>query len=415
VSSIAAAQRLASAAAVFLGRHGDVATRAGQRGVFRQSLYREAYAAHDALADEPGPQRRALRQRLAEQPQRLGERSAQLRHAVVVDADRHAEFAATAQALGVSLSAARALLRVLLRGATPSRPTLGRLAQRDARRAGATLAVLEALSRPRARPVAADEIFAGRRPVLMTVEQGSLCGLGGRHADGRGGAAWARALAQLPALEHVRRDGGQGLRKGLEAVNRERRRAGQAEVADPEDPFHLRPQARRALHEVRHKATRALRKAEQKQRVFERDAWRGLRRSAARSRSAKRHWQLAQAAFDRWSAQERAFERLRAALRLFSPEGELNTRERAEGEVRAALAALTGPEWTHARRRLAQAETFTFLDRAHEQLAALPVPAAAREAVVRAEGLRRQPEVLRGQGRRAAALRGLALVSGGVV
>lgn len=415
MSSIPALRRLASASAVFLAPHGAVSDLARRRGVFRQTLYREATAAHAALADQPHPQLADLRLRLAQQQQRLDDLQQQLRQAVVVDADRQAEFAATAQALGVSLSAAHALLAVLLRDATPSRATLGRRARRAARRAAAALAVLDEFSRPRARQVAADEIFAGRRPILMTVEQDSLCWLGARRAPCRDGAEWAREFEQLPALEQLTRDGGQGLRKGLEAVNRKRREDGRPEVADQEDHFHLLQRARRALREVRHKAARALGKAEEAQRLYERDAWLGAGKHAALSRSANRHWQLAEAAFDRWSAQEDAFVRLRAALRLFTPEGELNTRERAEAETRAALAELTGPEWTRAKRRLATPETFTFLDRAHGRLAALPLEPGVREALVQAEGLRRQPEALRGQGQRAAALRGVVLVSGVVV
>ena len=378
MSSIAAHPRLASAAAVFFGRHGDVSALARQRGVFRQTLYREAYAAHAALADQPDPQASDLCRCLAEQQQRLDQLRQQLRHAVVIDADRQAQFAATAQALGVSLSAAHTLLRVLLGDATPSRPTLGRRAQRASRRASVALAVLDEFSRPRAHQVAADEIFAGRRPVLMTIEPDSLCWLAARRADRRDGVEWAREFAQLPALEQVTRDGGQGLRKGLEAVNRQRRRDGQAEVADQEDHFHLLQRARRALREVRHKATRALGKAEQAQRLLERDAWRGQGQHVRLAASAGRYWHLAQAAFDRWSAQERAFERLRAALRLFTAEGELNSRPRAEAEAAAALAELTGPEWTRAKRRLAQPETFTFLDRVHQRLAALPLAAEVR-------------------------------------
>jgi hypothetical protein len=281
--SIPAAQRLASASAVFLGRHGAVTALARPRSVFRQTLYREGHAARAALDAQPGPRLVALRQRLAEQQHRLDDLRQQLRHAAVLGADQHAQFAATAQALGVSLSAAHALLRVLLGDATPSRPTLGRLAQGAARRATAALAVLDEFSWPRARQVAADEIFAGRRPVLMTVEQDSLCWLGARRADRRDGAERAHEFQQLPALEQVTRDSGQGLRKGLEAVNRQRRRAGQPAVADQEDHFHLLQRARRALREVRHKAARALRKAGAAQRLFERDAWRGLDRSPARA------------------------------------------------------------------------------------------------------------------------------------
>src|SRR5205807_3504228 len=123
------AQRLASAAAVFHGRHGDVTALARRRGVYRQTLYREAHAAQAALRDDPAQHLRPLRQRLQEQQQRLDALDQQLRHAVVLDTDRQAEFAATAQALGVSLTAAHALLRVVLRDDTPSRPTLGRRAR----------------------------------------------------------------------------------------------------------------------------------------------------------------------------------------------------------------------------------------------------------------------------------------------
>lgn len=408
--SIPASQALASAAAVFHGRYGDVTALARQRGVFRQTLYREAHAVHHHLRTSPDPTPQKLRQRLDQQQQCLDHLQQRLRHAVVVDLDKQAQFVATAQALGVSLSAAQALLHVLLGQTTPSRATLGRLAQQTAQQAARTVAVLDEFGRPLARQVAADEIFAGRRPILMTIEQDSLCWLSARQADSRDGQQWACEFRQLPALEQVTRDGGQGLRKGLELVNAERRRGGQAKVADQEDHFHLLQRARRALREVRHKATRALRKAEGAQRHFERDAWRGLRCSPMRSRLARLAWTQAEKAFDRCSAQERAFERLRLGLRLFTPEGELNTRTRAEAVVQEALQELTGPEWKRARKRLLTVEAFTFLDRAQERLAALPVAAEVREMLVQAEGLRRQPEALR-----SGALRGIVLVTGVVL
>src|SRR5262245_61294480 len=83
---------------------------------------------------------------------------------VTLDADHLAQFAAPAQALGVSLSAARALLAVFLGDGAPSVAGLGRRAREAGRRAGALLAALDQFSRPRARQVAADETFSGRRP-----------------------------------------------------------------------------------------------------------------------------------------------------------------------------------------------------------------------------------------------------------
>jgi hypothetical protein len=125
-----------------------------------------------------------------------------------VDADQHAEFAATGQALGVSLSALHRLLRVLLRAAAPARAVLGRFARAAARRARALLPVLDRHSRGRARQVAADEIFSGRQPILMTVEQDSLCWLGGRLAERRDGDSWAAEFRGLTAAAPVTTDGG---------------------------------------------------------------------------------------------------------------------------------------------------------------------------------------------------------------
>lgn len=405
---------LASAAVVFFGHYGDVSALAGQRGVSRQALYRQAHAA--AAAVEGSAHRQQLedfRQRLAQAQGACAELQRRSGQAVACDRDRLAQFAATAQALGVSLSAAHALLRVVLGPRAPSRARLGRLSQAAARRAGAALAVLDAHSGARARQVAADEIFAGRRPVLMTVEQQSLCWLGGRLAANREGATWAEELRRLPALEQLTRDGGLGLRKGLGLANQARRATGGPAIADQDDHFHLLQRARRALREVRHKAARALRRAEEAQAAYDRATRQGTKRPP---RWAVRHWWgKAEAAFDRWAAQERAFGRLRAALALFTPQGELNTRQRAEAEVQAALAELTGPEWARARRRLVVPETFTFLDRVQEQLRAVPLPEAVKAQLVRAEGLKRRPGLLRGEGPSAAALRGVALAAGALI
>ena len=134
MSSIAAAPRLASAAVVLFGRHGAVSRLARRRGVSRQALYRQAHAVVAAVRGSAVRRRlRRLRQRLAQQRGQLADQAQRLRQAVVVDADKRAQFAATAQALGVSLSAARALLAVWLGDRAPSTAQLGRFA-RDAGR-----------------------------------------------------------------------------------------------------------------------------------------------------------------------------------------------------------------------------------------------------------------------------------------
>src|SRR5438477_45790 len=85
--------------------------------------------------------------------------------------------------------------------ASPAAPALARLSRltpRAGRQATAVLTVLDEQARGRARQIAADEIFVGRQPVLMTIEQDSLCWLGGRLADRRDGDEWAKEFTNLP-------------------------------------------------------------------------------------------------------------------------------------------------------------------------------------------------------------------------
>src|SRR5262249_28185137 len=151
---------------------------------------------------------------------------------VVLDPDKQAEFASTAQAEGVSLPVARRLLVTLLGDRAPSVAQLGRRTKAVGQRSGALLAVLDEFTRPRVRQAVADEIFVRRRPILMVVEPGSLCWVSGRRAEHRDGATWAQEFAQLPALEQVTKDGGSGLANGLDQVNEQRRQQGLTAVAE---------------------------------------------------------------------------------------------------------------------------------------------------------------------------------------
>jgi len=112
---------------------------------------------------------------------RLAELQTQLDDAFRMDDDGLAAFASTAQAEGVSLPVARRLLAPLLakplatgspaRHRLPSVARLGRWSQDSARRAAALLPILDAHSRPRVEQAAPDEIFFGKKPCLMVVEQ----------------------------------------------------------------------------------------------------------------------------------------------------------------------------------------------------------------------------------------------------
>jgi hypothetical protein len=419
MSIVGTFQRLASAATVFFGPHGAVTEHAQQRGVPRQTLYREAETAHDAVEGSAALQRcQRLQQQIDELQEGLRQHQQQLqdlqRYAVVLDPDKQAEFASTAQAEGVSLPVAYRLLRIFLAQQTPSVAQLGRASAAAAKRATSLLEVLDQHSRPLVRQAAPDEIFVGRQPVLMVVEPESLCWVSGRQAPTRDGPEWAKEFRLLGALEQVSRDAGTGLEKGLRLVNQERSYLGQRAIADHLDHFHTLREGSRALRKSQGHASKALEKAERAQRKL-RQLKRHGQAKTGYATQANRRWQEAEQAFDDWTAQERAWADITSALKLFTPEGKLNTRARAERLVAQALLTLEGEHWAKTKRLLQRPETFTFLDRVSEELAAVPVPAEVRAAIVRGEGVRRRPELAQGDSKGAAVVRGLLLAWGVVI
>ncbi len=159
-------QRIASAFAVLLGQYGDVTRMAEDRQRSRQSLYREAEQVADAV---DGAAARArideLQRQLAEQRAEVQALRARLKHAVEITPDTQHEFATVAQAEGVSLSAARRLLRVVRgSGSTPSVAALGRVTLEAGVRAGGLLKVLDEAAGPAVKQGTADEIFLAEGP-----------------------------------------------------------------------------------------------------------------------------------------------------------------------------------------------------------------------------------------------------------
>jgi hypothetical protein len=154
-------QRIASAFAVFCGRYGDVSRMAQDRDQSRQSLYREADDVVDAL-DGTSTQSRIdqLKRQLSEQQAENHTLHERLKHAVEITPEIQDEFATVAQAEGVSLSAARRLLRVVAGAVTtPSVATLGRTTLEAGVRAGSLLEVFDEIARPEVEQATADEIF----------------------------------------------------------------------------------------------------------------------------------------------------------------------------------------------------------------------------------------------------------------
>jgi hypothetical protein len=242
------------------------------------------------------------------------------------------------------------------------------------------------------------------------VEQHSLCWLTGRLADNRNGDTWAEEFRRLPNLQQVTRDGGTGLAKGVAQVQQERQAQGHAALADQEDHFHTLREGRRALRQLQQRVCRQIDEAAAAQHREQRKARRTGSRQGTATVTAQAERRAA-AAVQAGAAAEDAWASITDALRLFTPQGALNTRARAEGIIATALPTLVGPEWAKTRRALARPQLLTFLDRTHEQLAALPLSPAVWQAAVQAEGLRHRPEGLAGEGPSAAALRGVLLAT----
>jgi alkylhydroperoxidase family enzyme len=119
---------------------------------------------------------------------------------------------------------------------------------------------------------------------------------------------------------------------------------------------------------------------------------------------------MAEQLLDRTSAAEAAWKRIEESLNLFTPEGQLQERERAESQVAEALPQLSGAEWAKTVRLLKRPEPFAFLDRARELLAALELPEETLSILLESEGLRRRTQLLQGEDAAAGVARGLAIV-----
>jgi hypothetical protein len=155
------------------------------------------------------------------------------------------------------------------------------------------------------------------------------------------------------------------------------------------DVFHTKQEAQRVLRKLWNRVESRWARAEEADCRVQ-HAWRhgGDRRGFGGA--AARAWKKVERLMERHDRAARAWERIAAALELFRPDGRLNDRAWATGEITAAVKELAGPEWGKVRRTLADRRTLTFLDRMQRQVAAAEPRAELREALLRRWWLRRQ-------------------------
>ena len=406
---VALRQGIASSYVVFFGVYGDVSRQAHERGVSRQKIYREAAATEKCL-DGIGPQQEieTLRGQVRSLQEVVEGQQRDLARSVVLTRELQTQFAAAAEANGVSLPTAHLLLKILHPKAL-SVAHLGRLVQQVGKDAGALLAVLDEFGRKLVRQASPDEIYVPA-PVLMVVEPESLCWLTGQITGQVKGEAWGEQLGVFPSLEQTTRDAGLALSKGMEIVNAQRRKKGLPAVADHLDHFHSVREGNKAQRKGEARLQRVFGQAEQRQQEIDRQRSQGEPVAGGSVAKVNALWNEAEQQMDQIPVSARAWRKTQAALRLFTPEGELNTRAKAEAVLAETLPQLPDTDFAKTKRLLKDARTLTYLDEVERKLLALPLPAEVKQAAVRAEGLGRHPELLQGEGPSAAALRGVLLV-----
>ena len=403
---VAPQQRIASAYVVIFGSYGDVRRYAQERGVCRQWVYQEA-AWLQRFLEGKQQQVDTLQQRVGELERQMEALHRRLSLSVVVDEEMQARLAGVAQANGTSLPCLWELLEVMIPGQQFSVATLGRRAQAAGEKSGQLLPIFDDWARQQIRDAAADELYVND-PVRMVVEQESLCWISGRLGEAVDGDGWAEEFRQLPKLEQVARDGGHGLAKGLALVNAERGQQGQPLVVDKGDHFHALRGAGVGLRKVQNQAAKALAEADKAQQELKECQRQGERAQGA-GKHAATAWRKAEKAMDLWCERERLWQETKQAMRLVTPTGDLNTREHAEAVLAQTLPQLPDHDFAKTKRQIEKPEMLNYLDHVQRQIEALPYPEAVKRTAVRQECWRRRPEVLKGEGTQAAAMRGVLL------
>ena len=406
---VAPDRRIGSANVVHFGQYGDVVRFAREQGISRQWVYGEAAQVTRTLeGTQQRQQIECLKAELVQLRQQVAQLQQQLSQAVVLDDDKQTEFACVAQACGVTLPQCHTLLQVLIADQALSVASLGRRTQAFGQKAGALLEVLDKQARSRVRDAAADEIYVSS-PVLMVVDQESLCWICGRLSDEVNGEVWRDEFARLPNLEQVARDGGKALAHGVALVNERRAQQGQEPMTDQGDHFHALWKGGIGLRKAEQRATQAFAEVESAEKELAERA-RQCKKQTGPAVRAHFAWKKAEKAMDAWQQTERLWQQAKQALLPITPEGELNTRAQAEAVLAATLAQLPDTDFAKSKRSLQQPEMLNYLDRMHARLAALPFPQEITEAAVQQEALRRRPECYKGENPRAAALRGVMLM-----
>jgi hypothetical protein len=204
---------------------------------------------------------------------------------------------------------------------------------------------------------------------LVGIEPTSMTAVFCHNANDRKAETWQQQLAPFKNLGFAISDAAKGIASAVQQTTQLRRESDPLAPALEHglDLFHTTQEAQRILTQAWRRAEALWEKAENCDAQVQREKKQGIdaRRSAQAGRAA---WSRATEALERLERFELAWKRCRAAFDLFRPDGELNDRPWAEGEIRAGLRELTGPEWRKVRNFLTDRRSLAFLDRMHQRL-----------------------------------------------
>jgi hypothetical protein len=383
---------IANAAAGLTGVHGAVTDQAQQSGCSRQCVYDHTQKVVAAV--EVQHSGGSTREKLIQENVVLRRENVQLWdwlfQTIEFPLAKQQEFAVRALAMGLSHNQILVLLVILLGAkACPGRSTVHRWVQAAGAAAGMVLKQLDHSCKVLVLVGCLDEIFFHGRPVLVGIEPHSMVWFVGEKADNHQGSTWFKELQPWTSLRYVTSDAGTGLQSGIAQLQRHQRATNQVPLERGLDVFHTKQEAQRVLSIMWNRVERCWEQAEAASRAVEkkRRQGRSVRGSTYPERMA---WKKASRAFELYEKREKAWKRAELALNVFHPDGRLNDWAWAQEQVTWALSRLPGLEWSKVRGLLQTKESFTFLDRLHDQLGRLSLPETLRDALVHLWWLRRQ-------------------------
>jgi hypothetical protein len=383
---------IANAAVRLVGGRGAVTRQAQETGCCRQSVYthaRKVKSAVEAEHDSGSTRAELIRENKALR-QEIIPLWDWLYQTVDFGLAKQQQFSVTAMAMGLSHNQIVDLLKIPLGAeACPSRSTIHRWVQAAGKAACVVLKQLDHSCKELVLVGCLDEIFFHRRPVLVGVEPISMAWFLGKKVASHNGSTWFAELQPWTSLGYVTSDAGMGLKAGIVRIQKLRGETNEVPLEKGLDVFHTKREAQRALGITWTRVERAWERADAADRALKQARWQG-RGERKLTQQVHEAWTKAFQTFKLYEKREAVWKLVEPALDVFRPDGQLNDRAWAQQQVAWALPRLIGPEWSKIHRLLKTAESFTFLDRLHNQLDQIAVPEVLREPLVHLWNLRRQ-------------------------